>query len=157
IPIGQAERHIFGLCLLNDWTAHDVQGWEYHPLGPVLAKNFATTVSPWVVPLEALPPYRGPCTRPAARPQPRPYLDSRALRHAGALDLELEAYIETQKMRTSDIAPYRLSRSNLRHYYWAVAQMVALHTVNGCNLETGDLLGSGTQSGPAPEEAGSLL
>lgn len=157
IPVGQAERHIFGLCLLNDWSARDVQGWEYQPLGPFLAKNFATTVSPWIVTLEALAPYRGPWTRAAADPQPLAYLDSPALRQSGAIDMELEVYIETQKMRSSGMAPHRLSRSNLRHSYWAVAQMVAHHTVNGCNLETGDLLGSGTQSGPAPEEAGSLL
>src|SRR5262249_22433877 len=158
-PIGiqDADRSVFGLCLLNDWSARDVQAWEYQPLGPFLAKNFATTISPWIVTLEALAPYRGPWTRPADDPQPLAYLDSPELRQSGAIDMELEVYIETQKMRTSGTAPHRLSRSNLRHSYWAVAPMGAHHTVNGCNLETGDLLGSGPQSGPAAEEAGSLL
>ncbi len=157
IAIDQAERHIFGLCLLNDWSARDVQAWEYQPLGPFLAKNFATTLSPWMVTLEALAPYRGAWTRAAADPQPLAYLDSPQLRQSGSVDMELEVYIDTAQMRASGITPHRLSRSNFRHSYWAIAQMVAHHTVNGCNLEPGDLLGSGTQSGPAPEEAGSLL
>jgi fumarylacetoacetase len=157
IAIGAAERSVFGLCLLNDWSARDVQAWEYQPLGPFLAKNFATTISPWIVTLEALAPYRTAWTRPAQDPQPLSYLDSPQLRHSGAIDMELEAYIETAQMRASGSAPHRLSRSNFRHSYWSVSQLVAHHTVNGCNLEAGDLLGSGTQSGPTPAEAGSLL
>jgi fumarylacetoacetase len=157
IAIADAERSVFGLCLLNDWSARDVQAWEYQPLGPFLAKNFATTISPWIVTLEALAPFRTPWSRPAQDPQPLPYIDSPQLRKFGAIDMQLEAYIETEKMRAAGTAPHRLSRSNFRHSYWTVSQLVAHHTVNGCNLETGDLLGSGTQSGPSPDEAGSLL
>jgi fumarylacetoacetase len=157
VAIADAERRVFGLCLLNDWSARDVQAWEYQPLGPFLAKNFATTISPWIVTLEALAPYRTAWTRPPQDPQPLPYLDSAQLRQSGAIDMQLEAYIETAQMRASGTAPQRLSRSNFRHSYWTVSQLVAHHTVNGCNLEAGDLLGSGTQSGPAADEAGSLL
>jgi fumarylacetoacetase len=157
IPIAEAEEHVFGLCLLNDWSARDLQAWEYQPLGPFLAKSFATTISPWVVTLEALAPFRLPWSRPAQEPQPLAYLDSAPLRAGGALDLHLEVGIETAAMRASGTAPQRLARTNLRHSYWSIAQMVTHHTVNGCNLQTGDLLGTGTQSGPAPEEAGSLL
>jgi fumarylacetoacetase len=157
VPIEKAENHIFGLCLLNDWSARDVQAWEYQPLGPFLAKNFATTISPWIVTLEALAPFRAPWTRPQEDPQPLPYLDCAQLRQSGAIDIQLEAYLDTARMRTEGLAPHRLSRSSFRHFYWSIAQMVTHHTVNGCNLEAGDLLGSGTQSGPAPEEAGSLL
>jgi len=157
IPIGQAEEHVFGLCLLNDWSARDLQAWEYQPLGPFLAKSFATTISPWVVTLEALAPYRLPWSRPAEDPQPLPYLDCGQLRASGALDLHLDVALETAAMRAAGTAPQSLARTNFRHSYWSIAQMVAHHTVNGCNLEPGDLLGSGTQSGPAPQEAGSLL
>ena len=157
IPIAQAEGHVFGLCLLNDWSARDIQAWEYQPLGPFLAKSFATTISPWVVTLEALAPFRLPWSRPAGDPQPLPYLDCESLRAGGALDLYLEAALESAAMRASGAAPQPLARTNFRHSYWSIAQMVAHHTVNGCNLERGDLLGTGTQSGPAPEEAGSLL
>jgi fumarylacetoacetase len=134
-----------------------VQGWEYQPLGPFLAKNFATTLSPWIVTLEALAPYRAAWMRAAGDPQPLAYLDSPRLRQSGAIDMQLEVSIETAKMRASGSSPHRLSRSNFRYSYWALAQMVAHHTINGCNLEPGDVLGSGTQSGPAPAEAGSLL
>jgi len=157
IPLAQAEGHIFGLCLLNDWSARDVQAWEYQPLGPFLAKNFATTISPWIVTLEALAPYRVPWTRSAADPQPLPYLDGEALRQAGGVELELETWIDSAAMRARGMPSQRLARSNFRHSYWSIAQMVAHHSVNGCDLRPGDLLGSGTQSGPAPEEAGSLL
>jgi fumarylacetoacetase len=157
IPVAQAEQHVFGLCLLNDWSARDLQAWEYQPLGPFLAKSFATTISPWVVTLEALAPYRLPWSRAAGDPQPLPYLDCPELRGAGAIDMHLEVALETDVMRTSGAAPQPLARTNFRHSYWAVAQMVAHHTVNGCNLEAGDLLGSGTQSGPTPDQAGSLL
>jgi fumarylacetoacetase len=157
IAIDAAESNVFGLCLLNDWSARDLQAWEYQPLGPFLGKNFATTLSPWVVMLEALEPFRVAWTRPQEDPQPLPYLDSAALRARGAIDLTLEVWLETQAMRAAGQRPWRLSRSNFRHAYWNIAQMLAHHSVNGCNLRPGDLLGTGTQSGPAPAEAGSLL
>jgi fumarylacetoacetase len=145
------------LCLLNDWSARDLQGWEYQPLGPFLAKNFATTISPWVVTLQALAPFRAPFARPDTDPQPLPYLESRRNREAGAIDIQLEALIETAAMRGRGAAPQRVSRTSFRHAYWTIAQLVAHHTVNGCNLRPGDLFGSGTQSGPTPAEAGSLV
>jgi fumarylacetoacetase len=153
VPIAAAEAHVFGLCLLNDWSARDIQAWEYQPLGPFLAKSFATTVSPWIVTLEALAPFRTAWTRPAGDPQPLPYLDSPATRASGAFDVQLEVWLETARGGEAT----RLSRTSLRHAYWTVGQLVAHHAVNGCNLQPGDLLGTGTQSGPAPEEAGSLL
>ncbi len=157
IPIERAEEHVFGLCLLNDWSARDLQAWEYQPLGPFLAKNFATTLSPWVVTLEALAPFRAPWRRVAQDPSPLPYLDCPELRDAGAAEIELEVALETAAMRARGLAPQRLSRSDFRDSYWSIAQMVAHHTINGCNLAPGDLLGTGTQSGPRPEQAGSLL
>ncbi|MHB1539868.1 MAG: fumarylacetoacetase [Steroidobacteraceae bacterium] len=157
IPIERAEEHVFGLCLLNDWSARDLQAWEYQPLGPFLAKNFATTVSPWVVTLEALAPFRAPWRRLAPDPSPLQYLDCSELRAAGALEIELEVALETAAMRARNLAPQRLSQSDFRDSYWSIAQMVAHHTINGCNLAPGDLLGTGTQSGPLPEQAGSLL
>ncbi|HUL68220.1 MAG TPA: fumarylacetoacetase [Burkholderiaceae bacterium] len=157
IPIDAAEQHVFGMTLLNDWSARDVQPWEYQPLGPFLSKNFATTISPWVVTLEALAPYRAAWSRPDGDPQPLPYLDAPANRAEGAFDIQLEVQIETEAMRAQKLAPATLARSNYRHAYWTVAQLVAHHTVNGCNLGSGDLLGTGTLSGPAPNEAGSLL
>jgi fumarylacetoacetase len=157
IEIEDADVHVFGLCLLNDWSARDLQGWEYQPLGPFLAKNFATTISPWVVSLEALAPFRSPFSRPSTDPQPLPYLDSAANRSSGVLDIELEVTIETARMRSAGLAPHSLARSNFRHAYWTVAQMVAHHSVGGCNLRAGDLLGTGTLSGPEPAQAGSLL
>jgi fumarylacetoacetase len=157
IPIEDAERHVFGLCVLNDWSARDLQGWEYQPLGPFLGKNFATTISPWIVTLEALAPFRLPFSRPSAEPQPLAYLDSPAIRAAGALDIHLEVGLHTETMRARGVAPQWLAASNFRHAYWTIGQMVAHHAVNGCNLRAGDLLGSGTLSGPLPAEAGSLL
>jgi len=157
VPIEQAEGHVFGLCLLNDWSARDVQAWEYQPLGPFLAKSFATTISPWIVTLEALAPFRVPWTRSPEDPQPLAYLDCGSLRSEGAIDLQLEAYLQTARMRAAGLVAQRLSHSTFRHSYWTIGQMLAHHTVNGCNLQPGDLLGSGTQSGPRPEEAGSLL
>ena len=157
INMDKAESHIFGLCLLNDWSARDVQAWEYQPLGPFLAKNFASTISPWVVTLEALAPYRHAWSRDAEDPQPMAYLDAPDLRESGAFDIELEVLLQTEKMRAAGVPAERLSLSNFRHSYWTIAQLITHHTVNGCNLNPGDLLGSGTQSGPAPEEAGSLL
>lgn len=153
IDIEQAEHHVFGLCLLNDWSARDIQAWEYQPLGPFLSKSFASTLSPWIVTLEALAPYRAAFTRPEGDPQPLPYLTSAANGTGGAVDMQLECLIQTPAMAE----PARLSRSNFRDSYWTIAQMVTHHTVNGCNLRPGDLFGSGTQSGPNHDEAGSLL
>jgi len=157
VPLAEAESHVFGLCLLNDWSARDIQAWEYQPLGPFLAKNFATTVSPWVVTLEALAPFRVPWVRPAAEPAPLAYLDDATVREAGALDIQLEAWLDSAAMRARGLPPERLSHAGFRDSWWTVAQMLAHHTVNGCNLEPGDLIGSGTQSGPLPGTAGSLL
>jgi len=157
VPLAQAEEHVFGLCLLNDWSARDVQSWEYQPLGPFLAKNFATSVSPWVVTLEALAPYRTPWARPPAEPAPLAYLDDAETRRAGGFDLELEVWLDTARMRAGGLGPQRLSHANFRDSWWTVSQMVTHHTVNGCNLRPGDLFGSGTQSGPGAEEGGSLL
>jgi fumarylacetoacetase len=157
IPMVEAEAHIFGMCLLNDWSARDLQAWEYQPLGPFLAKNFATTISPWIVTLEALAPFRVPFVRPEGAAPPLPYLNSAENRAAGAIDIKLDALIESAAMRQRNEPPHRLSTTTFRHAYWTIAQLVAHHTVNGCDLQAGDLLGTGTQSGPAPEEAGSLL
>jgi len=157
ISIENAEDHVFGMCLFNDWSARDIQGWEYQPLGPFLSKSFASTISPWIVTSEALAPYKIQWTRDKNDPQPLPYLESTTNREFGALDLNLEVFIETQAMRKAKQAAVPLSQSNFKDSYWTVAQMVAHHTVNGCNLRAGDMFGSGTQSGPNPEEAGSLL
>ncbi|PZP96160.1 MAG: fumarylacetoacetase [Variovorax paradoxus] len=159
-PVGieAAEAHLFGVGLFNDWSARDLQAWEYQPLGPFLSKNFASTVSPWIVTMEALAPFRAPFTRPADDPQPLPYLDSAANRAQGALDITLEVWLQTAKMRAAGDQGVRLTRGNTTQAaYWTAAQLVAHHTVNGCNLNPGDLLGSGTLSGPTPGEAGSLL
>ena len=157
IPVSSGEQHIFGLCLLNDWSARDLQSWEAQPLGPFLGKNFATTISPWIVTLEALAPFRAPMLRPSDEPAMLAYLDAPALRESGAIDIELEVYLQSAAMRASGAPAERISRSNFRDAYWTMAQMIAHHTVGGCNLLPGDLLGTGTQSGPAPQEAGSLL
>lgn len=157
IAIDEAEQHVFGLCLFNDWSARDIQAWEYQPLGPFLSKSFASTISPWVVTLEALAPYRVPFTRPPEDPQPLPYLDGASNRASGGLDIHLTAELQTPRMRESGLAAHRLCLTNYRHAYWTVAQMVAHHTVNGCNLKAGDLFGSGTLSGPAPDQAAALL
>jgi len=157
IPIAQAERHIFGLCLVNDWSARDLQTWEYQPLGPFLAKSFATTVSCWVVPLAALAPYRAPVpTRDSGDPEPLPYLRPPSLQ-CGAFDLTVEAYLQSRLMRTNGAACMKLSTANLRNLYWTPAQMLAHHTSNGCNLLPGDLLASGTISGPEEGSEGCLL
>ena len=157
IPIADAEAHLFGVCLLNDWSARDIQPWEYQPLGPFLSKNFATTISPWIVTMEALAPYRCPWTRPQDDPQPLAYLDSAANRAHGAIDIALEVWLQTQAMRERGEPAVRLSESNFRDAYWTLAQLVAHHSSNGCNLNAGDLLGTGTQSGPQPGQGGSLL
>ena len=157
VAMEQAEDHIAGLTLLNDWSARDVQAWEYQPLGPFLAKNFATTVSPWLVTLDALEPFRTGPVRAADDPQPLPYLDSAANRAGGAFEVTLEVWLQTLAMRAAGHAGQRLSQSSFRDAYWTLAQLVAHHTVNGCNLRPGDVLGTGTLSGPAPEQGGSLL
>jgi fumarylacetoacetase len=157
IPIGEAEQHIFGLCLLNDWSARDIQSWEYQPLGPFLAKNFATTISPWVVPMEALAPYRAAmAARPAGDPAPLPYLAS-ATAERDAIDLTLEVYIQSRRMRDEGMKPVRVSRGNLRDLYWSIAQLVTHHASSGCNLRAGDLLATGTISGPEEGSEGCLL
>jgi len=158
IPIAEATQHIFGMCLVNDWSARDIQAWEYQPLGPFLGKNFATTISPWVVTTEALAPFRGPAlARPQADPQPLSYLLDQADQRQGALSIELEVQISTAKMREQGTPAQRLSRVSFSTMYWTLAQMVAHHASNGCNLEPGDLLASGTVSGPNPDSLGSLL
>ncbi|MCT8175376.1 MULTISPECIES: fumarylacetoacetase [unclassified Variovorax] len=158
IAIGEAEEHLFGVTLLNDWSARDLQAWEYQPLGPFLAKNFASTLSPWIVTMEALAPFRAKFERPEGDPQPLPYLDAPSNRAAGALDITLEVLLQTAKMREAGEAPVRLTLGNTTEAaYWTAAQLVTHHTVNGCNLQPGDLLGSGTLSGPKPDQAGSLM
>jgi fumarylacetoacetase len=157
VAMAQAEEHLFGLVLLNDWSARDIQAWEYQPLGPFLAKSFATSLSPWVVTMEALAPFRKPVERPASDPQPLRYLDSAANRERGAIEITLEVWLQTEAMRQRGAAAVRLMQSNFRDAYWTLAQLVAHHSSNGCNLQTGDLLGTGTQSGPAPGEGGSML
>ncbi|HEX6707134.1 MAG TPA: fumarylacetoacetase [Albitalea sp.] len=156
IAMANAEQHLFGLVLLNDWTARDIQPWEYQPLGPFLSKNFATTLSPWVVTMDALAPFRVHFQRPAGDPAPLPYLDSAANREQGAIAITLEVWLQTAGMRERGEAAVRLMQSNFRDAYWTLAQLVAHHTSNGCNLRPGDLLGTGTQSGPEPGQGGSL-
>jgi fumarylacetoacetase len=155
--MGQAEDDWFGVVLLNDWSARDIQTWEYQPLGPFLAKNFATTISPWIVTREALEPFRAPIERPAGDPMPLPYLDSADNRARGQIDIALQVLLQTEAMRKQNLPPQELSRSNFRDAYWTVAQMLAHHSSGGCNLQTGDLLGTGTQSGPQPGQGGSML
>lgn len=157
IPIDQAEDHAFGLCLLNDWSARDIQAWEYQPLGPFLSKSFASTISPWVVTMEALAPFRKAWLRDDPHPQPLAYLDSETLRNSGAVDMKLEILIETTNMREAGLAPQRIGLSNFNESFWSVAQMVTHHSVNGCNLKAGDLLGSGTISGTTENSYGALL
>src|SRR5690606_16230892 len=157
IDIAEAEAHVFGLCILNDWSARDLQAWEYQPLGPFLAKNFASTISPWVVTLEALAPFREPFRRPAEDPQPLPYLSSPANTEAGAFNVQLEVLLTTETSRQQGAEPAKLSTSNFRDAYWSISQLVTHHTVNGCRLQPGDLFGTGTLSGPDQGEEGSLL
>jgi fumarylacetoacetase len=158
IDIENAEDHILGLCILNDWSARDLQKWEYVPLGPFLAKNFASTVSPYIVTMEALAPFRcGAQERDAGDPQPLAYMDSDANRKAGGFDIKVEVHLSSAKMREQGMEPVHLSTANFRDMYWTLAQMVTHHTVNGCNLNPGDLLGSGTISGPTRGARGSML
>jgi fumarylacetoacetase len=148
VPIDQASDHIFGLLLMNDWSARDIQAWEYQPLGPFLAKNFCTTISPWVVTLDALEPFRK--TLPKQDPEPLSYLRAK---DDFTFDINLEAKLQTSKMKE----PHTITRTNFQNLYWSIAQQLAHHTVNGCNLQPGDLLASGTISGPAEESRGCML
>ena len=158
VAIDDAEARMFGLCLLNDWSARDLQAWEYQPLGPFLSKSFATTLSPWIVTMDALEPYRVPFERAKGEPQPLSYLDGVANRTRGAIDLRLEVRLQTQAMRDRGEPAVRLSATSFRRSaYWTLAQLVVHHTVNGCNLRPGDLLGTGTLSGPDAGEEGSML
>lgn len=158
IDIKDAEEHIFGLCLVNDWSARDIQGWEYQPLGPFLGKSFATTVSPFVVTMEALAPFRVPAfEREEGDPKPLDYLASEQNEKFGGLDIKLDVYIQTAKMRSENIEPFLLSRSNLKDLYWTIGQMLTHHASNGCNLQTGDLMATGTVSGKEDSERGCLL
>ena len=158
IPIAEAEGHIFGLCLVNDWSARDIQGWEYQPLGPFLAKNFATTVSPFVVTMEALAPFRTAAfARPDGDPAPLPYLNDEQNQKLGGLDIQLEVFIASKRMRDEKIEPMLLSSSNMKDLYWTIGQMLAHHASGGCNLQTGDLMASGTVSGKEKHERGCLL
>lgn len=157
IELDRADDHVFGLCLLNDWSARDIQAWEMQPLGPFLAKNFATTISPWIVTMEALAPYRLPLPRPDADGKPLPYLDSHQNSTAGAIDIQLEVWMETARHRDMNLPASRLSHTSFKHQYWSVAQMVTHHAIGGCNLRPGDLLGSGTISGPEKSEAGAMM
>lgn len=158
IPIESAESRLFGLCLLNDWSARDIQAWEYQPLGPFLGKNFATSISAWIVTMEALEPFRARAfERPQGDPEPLQYLRNRDGYDRDAIDVTLEVYLSSTRMRAEDRSPQLLSRGFLRNLYWTPAQLVAHHASNGCNLRTGDLLASGTVSGPTKEERGCLL
>lgn len=158
IPLEKAEEHIFGLCLVNDWSARDVQGWEAQPLGPFLGKSFATTISSFAVTMEALAPFRVPAfERPDEDPEPLDYLSDETNEKTGGIDLKLEVYIQTKKMRDENVEPHLLSRSNLKDLYWTIGQMLTHHASNGCNLQTGDLMASGTVSGKEDDERGCLL
>ena len=158
IPIGEAGAHIGGYCLLNDWSARDIQGWEYQPLGPFLAKSFCTTISPWIITPEALAPFaRRSRAGPTATRPPLPHLNDAADQAVGALALELEVLLTTPAMRRQKLAAHRLSLGSSLDLYWTPAQLVAHHASNGCNLNPGDLLGTGTISGPGVEACGSLL
>ena len=158
IAIGKAASHIFGVSLLNDWSARDIQSWEYQPLGPFLGKSFATTVSPWVTPMAALEPFRIPVApRPKGDPKPLTYLRSAPDQRSGALDIKLEVFLSTKTMRANKLPPSLLSRSNAQDLYWTPAQLIAHHTSNGCNLQIGDIIATGTISGLSLISAGCLL
>jgi len=151
ISIENAHKHIFGMVLVNDWSARDIQKWEYVPLGPFLAKNFATTISPWVVPMEALEPFR--CAGPEQEPAPLEYLRLPKHERGWAYDIRLELALKTDRQKS----PHVICRTNFNHMYWRMVQQLAHHTVSGCNVRAGDLMASGTSSGPTPESYGSML
>lgn len=158
VPLTEAEQQIFGLSILNDWSARDIQRWEYQPLGPFLAKNFASTVSPWVVTADALAPFRVPAfDRPAGDPDPLPYLASEANQRTGGFDIQVVVALRSAQMRAEGIEPEPISRASFASMYWTMAQLLTHHASSGCNLRPGDLLGSGTISGPARENRGCLL
>lgn len=158
VPLAQAADQLFGVVLLNDWSARDIQAWEYQPLGPFLAKNFCTTISPWVVTMEALAPFRVPAfPRPEGDPAPLPHLSGSANARHGGLDLNLEVSLLTARMRAAGAPPHRLSSGNFQKMYWTLAQLLTHHASNGCNLRPGDLLGSGTVSGETKDSRGCLL
>jgi fumarylacetoacetase len=158
IPLAEAEDRLFGLCLVNDWSARDIQAWEYQPLGPFLAKNFATSVSPWVLTLDALAPFRAPAfARVSGDPRPLPYLSSAANEAEGGFDIQLEVWLRSEQMRRDGVAPVRLSHVRFTEMYWTLAQLITHHASNGCNLEPGDLIASGTVSGSTKESRGCLL
>jgi len=158
IPIGEAEEHILGMCLVNDWSARDIQKWEYQPLGPFLAKNFATTVSPYIVTMEALAPFRCPAMERAPDdPKPLPYLTSEQNAKRGGVDITLEVHLSSKQMRDKGLEPVRLSRGSFRDMYWTIGQMLTHHASNGCAMQPGDLLASGTVSGPTRDSRGCLL
>ena len=158
IPMEQANEHLFGLCLLNDWSARDIPAWEYQPLGPFLAKNFASTISPWVVTLEALEPFRQPLApRAEGDPEPLPYLTSDADRAHGGFGITVETWLRTAQMREAGDPAVRLTQGQATDLYWSMAQLLVHHASSGCNLRPGDLLGSGTISGAAKESRGCLL
>lgn len=158
VPLSAADDHILGFCLVNDWSARDIQSWEYQPLGPFLSKNFATSVSPFIVTRQALAPFRAPAfERSADDPKPLEYLSDEGDQRFGGLDINLEVYIQSEKMRANGLPPHRLSRSNAKDLYWTVGQMLTHHASNGCNLQPGDLLATGTVSGPDKDSLGCLL
>jgi fumarylacetoacetase len=158
VSLREAERHIFGLCLVNDWSARDIQTWEYQPLGPFLAKSFATSVSPWVVTLEALEPFRTSAFhRSSGDPAPLPYLASEEDRRSGGIDVVVEVLVSSSRMRKEGMSALRVSQSRMADLYWTVGQMLTHHASNGCNLRPGDLFASGTISGPTPDSRGCLL
>lgn len=157
VPLAQAGDHLFGMCLLNDWSARDHQFWEMNPLGPFLGKNFCTSISPWIVTMEALAPFRVPFERPPSDPQPLSYLDDPGDRAGGSLDVRLEVVLQSARQRARGFAGDRITGTSFRHQYWTVGQMLAQHTVGGCNVLSGDLMGTGTISGPTPAEAGAMV
>ncbi|GLS28048.1 fumarylacetoacetase [Marinibactrum halimedae] len=157
VNIDQTPQHIFGLCVLNDWSARDIQAWEYQPLGPFLSKSFATSISPWVITLEALAPFQMPHERPQSHPSPLSHLNSSQNQALGAIDIQLECYLSSKTMQSDKLNPQRLSKTSFKHSFWTIYQMLTHHASNGCQLRSGDLFGTGTQSGPTPLEVGSLL
>jgi fumarylacetoacetase len=157
VSMAQSESHIFGMGLLNDWSARDIQFWEMTPLGPFQGKNFATSLSPWIVTMEALAPFRLPFAREATYPQPLAYLDGEALRDHGGIDVNLSVSLQTAQMRSRGLQAQQISQTNFKHQHWCVSQMLVQHTIGGCNLHAGDVLGTGTISGPTPEEAGAII
>jgi len=157
VPVAQARNHIFGMCLLNDWSARDIQFWEMDPLGPFLGKSFCTSISPWIITMDALEPYRTPLIREAGDPASFDYLDDEMERDAGAYDIRCDVLLQSAEHREHGFPGDRVTSTSFKYQYWSVSQMLAHHTVNGCNVRTGDLMGTGTISGPTRQQTGSLL